>query len=268
LVKPRVLVLTGYGINCDEESEFAFNQAGGLAERVHINDLIAGVKRLSDYQILVFPGGFSFGDDVASGKVLALRAKANLGEQILRFIGDGKLILGICNGFQVMAKFGLLADADGDYRSQRLTVTNNDSNRYEDRWVYLRRVSDKCVWTKGADRIYLPVAHGEGRFFAGEEVVAAIERNDQVGFRYADEDFEPAGGRYPLNPNGSLRDIAGICDPSGRIYGMMPHPERFLHFTNHPRWTRLKDHLRREGKPMPEAGDGLRIFQNGVNYFR
>ena len=267
MAKPRVLVLTGYGINCDVESEFAFQQAGALAERVHINDLIEGQKKLSDYQVLVFPGGFSFGDDVASGKVLALRAKANLGDEILRFIQDGKLILGICNGFQVMAKFGLLADPAGDYRTQRVTVTTNNSNRYEDRWVYLLRVSQKCVWTEGVDRIYLPVAHGEGKFFAGEPVVDAIEQGDQVGFRYATENFEPAQGKFPQNPNGSLRDIAGICDPTGRIYGMMPHPERFLHFTNHPRWTRLKVELRREGKPVPETSDGLRIFQNGVNYF-
>jgi phosphoribosylformylglycinamidine synthase I len=267
MAKPRVLVLTGYGINCDVESEFAFNSAGASAERVHINDLIEGQKKLSDYQILVFPGGFSFGDDVASGKVLALRAKANLGDEILRFIQDGKLILGICNGFQVMAKFGLLADPAGDYRTQRVTLAANDSNRYEDRWVYLRRVGDKCIWTKGVDRIYQPVAHGEGKFFAAPEILAALDQNDQVGFRYATEEFQDAEGVFPANPNGSLRDIAGICDPTGRIYGMMPHPERFLHFTNHPRWTRLKDQLKREGKPIPEAGDGLRIFQNGVNYF-
>ena len=267
MAKPRVLVLTGYGINCDGESETAFNLACGAAERVHINDLIAGAKKLGDYQILIFPGGFSFGDDVASGKVLALRAKANLGDEILRFIDDGKLILGVCNGFQVMAKFGLLADAGGDYRTQRVTLAVNDSNRYEDRWVYLKRVNDKCVWTKGVDRIYLPVAHGEGKFFAAPEILAALEKNNQVGYRYATEEFEPAQGTFPANPNGSLHDIAGLCDPSGRIYGMMPHPERFLHFTNHPRWTRIKDQLKREGKRAPEVGDGLQIFKNGVNYF-
>ncbi len=265
---PRVLVMTGYGINCDFETEFAFNLAGGRAERVHVNDLISGAKKLGDYQILVFPGGFSFGDDIASGKVLAVRNKTNLGDEIGRFVDDGNLILGICNGFQVMAKYGLLADPSGDYRTQRVTVTYNDSNRFEDRWVYLKRESNKCIWTEGVDEIYLPVAHGEGKFFAPEDVVSAIENNDQVGYRYSRAEFSQALGEYPLNPNGSVNDIAGICDPSGRLFGMMPHPERFLQFTNHPRWTRIKDELRRKGKPLPDEGDGLRIFKNGVRYFQ
>jgi phosphoribosylformylglycinamidine synthase subunit PurQ / glutaminase len=265
--KPNVLVLTGYGINCDLETETAFNLAGAKASRVHINDLISGDKKLGDYQILAFPGGFSYGDDIASGKVLAQKSKANLGEQILRFIEDDKLIIGICNGFQVIAKYGLLADPDGDYMTQRVTVTFNDSNRYEDRWVRLLKVSDKCVWTKGVDRIYLPVAHGEGKFFAEPEKVSAIKENDQVAFVYATPDYEPAEGTYPENPNGSLNDIAGICDPSGRILGMMPHPERYMHFTNHPTWTRTKEALMRKGEPLPEEGDGLQIFKNGVAYF-
>jgi phosphoribosylformylglycinamidine synthase I len=265
---PKVLVMTGYGINCDFETEFAFNLAGGQAERVHINDLISGARNLRDYQILVFPGGFSFGDDIASGKVLAMRNKTNLGDEIARFVEAGNLILGICNGFQVMAKYGLLADPAGDYRTQRVTVTFNDSNRYEDRWVYLKLASRKCVWTEGVEEIYLPVAHGEGKFFAPEDVVSAIEDNDQVGYYYSRPDFSQALGEYPLNPNGSVNDIAGICDPSGRLFGMMPHPERFLHFTNHPRWTRIKDELRRQGKPLPDEGDGLRIFKNGVKYFQ
>lgn len=264
---PKVLVLTGYGINCDFETKAAFDMAGADAERVHINDLISGAKKLADYQILAFPGGFSYGDDIASGKVLAVKSKVNLGEEIMRFIEDGKLIIGICNGFQVIAKYGLLADPDGDYRTQRVTVTFNDSSRYEDRWVRLTRVSDKCVWLKGVDRIYLPVAHGEGKFFTTPERLQAIEDNNQVAFRYATPDFQPARGLFPLNPNGAQNDIAGICDPSGRILGMMPHPERFLHFTNHPHWTRIREELKRKGQPVPDEGDGLKIFKNGVAYF-
>lgn len=267
MAKPRVLVLTGYGVNCDWETRTAFEMAGAMSERVHINDLISGDKKLSDYQILAFPGGFSYGDDIASGKVLAVKSKVNLGDQVLQFIEDGKLIIGICNGFQVMAKYGLLADPDGDFRTQRVTVSFNDSGRFEDRWVYLAKTGDKCVWTRRVERIYLPVAHGEGKFFTDPERLLAIENSDQVVFRYATAEYLPAEVKYPENPNGSQNDIAGICDPSGRIFGMMPHPERFLHFTNHPRWTTIKEELRRKGESMPEQGDGFKIFQNGVAYF-
>jgi phosphoribosylformylglycinamidine synthase len=267
MARPRVLVLTGYGINCDWETKAAFEMAGADAERVHVNDLISGDKKLSDFQIMAFPGGFSFGDDIASGKVLAVKSKVNLGHEIMRFVEDEKLIIGICNGFQVVAKYGLMADPGGDYKTQRVTVTFNDSNRYEDRWVYLSRVSDKCVWTRGVDRIYLPVAHGEGKFFAPDDRLQDIEDNDQVAFRYSTPDYQPAGGKFPLNPNGSLNDIAGICDPTGRLLGMMPHPERFMHFTNHPHWTRLKEELTRAGEKVPVEGEGLRIFKNGVEYF-
>ena len=265
---PRVLVLTGYGINCDWETRTAFEMAGAMAERVHVNDLITGAKKLSDYQILAFPGGFSYGDDIGSGKVLAMKSKVNLGDAILSFIEAGKLIIGICNGFQVMAKYGLLADAEGDYRTCRVTVTFNDSNRFEDRWVYLSGAGERCVWTRGIARLSLPVAHGEGKFYTLPERLLAIEEGGQVVFRYAGPDFDPAAGSYPSNPNGSLNDIAGICDPSGRLLGMMPHPERFLHFTNHPRWTRVKEELLRKGEQVPEEGDGLKIFQNGVSYFQ
>jgi phosphoribosylformylglycinamidine synthase subunit PurQ / glutaminase len=267
MAKPRVLVLTGYGINCDVETQTAFELAGALAERVHVNDLAAGDIKLADYQVLAFPGGFSYGDDVGSGKVLAVKSKVHLGDQIIRFIEAGKLIIGICNGFQVLAKFGLLADAAGDYRTPRLTVTFNDSGRFEDRWVQLRGEPANCVWTRGIDSLYLPVAHGEGKFFTGPDRLAAIRSAGQVVFRYADPAGGPARGAYPANPNGSLDDIAGICDPTGRVMGMMPHPERFLHFTNHPQWTRIKQQLLRAGKQPPEAGQGLAVFVNGVRYF-
>ena len=267
MAKPRALVLTGYGINCDFETKTAFELAGAEAERVHVNDLISGNRKLEDYQILAFPGGFSYGDDIASGKVLAVKTKVNLGEEIRRFIEDEKLIIGICNGFQVMAKYGLLGDGKGEGDEQRVTVTFNDSGRFEDRWVYMSGAGSKCVWTEGVEKIYLPVAHGEGKFFTTPERLDSIEEDGLVVFRYADPDFKPAGGKFPENPNGSQNDIAGICDRSGRVFGMMPHPERFLHFTNHPRWQALKEHLKRKKEPLPEEGDGLAIFRNGVNYF-
>jgi len=273
--KPRVLVLTGYGINCDYEAEHGFNLAGGAAERVHINSLVMAEKKISDYQIVVFPGGFSFGDDIASGKVLALKSKTRLGDQLREFIASGGLIIGICNGFQVLAKFGLLSDQPAENFEQRLTVTFNDSGRFEDRWVWLKRVSKRSPWLQELDGICLPIAHGEGKFFAPPEIINALESNHQVAFRYArpnsassaEPSLLPANGEYPLNPNGSLNDIAGIIDPSGKALGMMPHPERFLSFYNHPQWTRLKDELKRKGEPVPDEGAGLKILRNGVKFF-
>ncbi len=267
MAKPKVLVLTGYGINCDLETEFGFNLAGAEADRVHINSLIMGEKKLGDYQILAFPGGFSFGDDIASGKVLASKSRVRLGDGLREFIERGSLVIGICNGFQVLAKFGVISDQPASKYQQRITVTYNDSGRFEDRWVWLKRVSKKCPWLDGIDALYLPVAHGEGKFFADQNVAGAIQANDQVAFLYAKPDLSAAQGEYPLNPNGSLSDIAGVCDPTGRILGMMPHPERFLSFYNHPRWTWLKDDLRRKGEPVPDEGAGLKILKNGVKYF-
>ncbi len=224
---PRVLVLTGFGINCDMETQHAFELAGAMAVRVHINDLINGKERLSDYHILAFPGGFSFGDDIASGKVLANMIKYNIGEQLQEFISGGKLIIGICNGFQAMVKMGLLPAFNGDYGKQEVTLTFNDSGRFEDRWVHLKlNKRSKCVFTKGIDNIYLPVRHGEGKFMAKTpQVLERLRKNDHIVFQYTDNQGKTAG--YPYNPNGSIDNIAGICDETGRIFGMMPHPEAF-----------------------------------------
>jgi len=267
MAAPRALVLTGYGINCDRETAFAFHACGAQAVRVHVNDLIDGHDRLADYQILAFPGGFSFGDDIASGKVLANKVKTHLADALDRFVAGGGLVLGICNGFQVMVKYGLLGAASGAGRAQAATLTYNDSNRYEDRWVHLNAEGERCVFTRGIRRLYLPVAHGEGKFVADRAALEDLEAAGCVALRYADEGGGPAHLRFPWNPNGSLNDIAGICDPTGRIFGMMPHPERHLHFTHHPLWTRRKDRAVREGVPLAEEGDGMRIFQNAVDYF-
>jgi len=258
MLKPKVLILLAAGINCDKETEFAFNLAGADARRVHINDLIAGKESLSDYHILVLPGGFSFGDDIASGKVLANKLKYRFEDQIQKFIEDKKLILGICNGFQVMVKLGLLPGFDRDYRTQRTTLTFNDSGRFEDRWVYLKiNKNSPCIFTQGIkELIYLPVRHGEGKFIPKDRVI--LERlfeQDHVVAQYVDErgNFGP----YPVNPNGSVGEIAGICDETGRVFGLMPHPEGYIRRTQHPRWTR---------ENLPEEGDGLAIFKNAVRY--
>ncbi len=261
--KPKVLVITGYGINCDIETELAFNLAGADAERVHINDLIDGCKRMSDYQILALPGGFSFGDDIGSGKVLANKLRYKLGEDVHRFVQDDKLVIGICNGAQVAIKYGLVPAFNENYSVQEATLTFNDSGRFEDRWVHVRSESSRCVFTQGIDMAFLPVAHGEGKFVCSPEVLAKLKENGQVVFRYVDEEGNPAKGVYPTNPNGSMDDIAGICDPTGRIFTLMPHPERHLTPYTNPQWTRLKQ----EGR-LPQEGDGMKIFRNAVNYFR
>lgn len=256
---PKVLVLTGYGINCDIETEHVFKIAGAEAERVHLTDLINGTRTLSDFHILALPGGFSFGDDIASGKVLANKIKYNLGEHIQKFIDEGKLIIGICNGFQAMVKMGLLPAFNRDYYTQNVTLTFNDSGRFEDRWVHLKtNPNSKCVFTKGIDGIYLPVRHGEGKFVVKTpEDLARLKKENHIVFQYVDNDGKPAG--YPYNPNGSVDGIAGICDETGRIFGMMPHPEAFQHRTNHPAWTR---------EDLPEEGAGITIFRNAVEYMK
>jgi len=248
----RTLILRVPGTNCDAETRFAFQQAGAEVSLVHINQLIHGEERLTDYQIMVVPGGFTYGDDISAGKVLANELRLKLGEDILRFIEDGKLILGICNGFQVLIKAGFLPEPS-ENGSLKLTVSGNDSGRFECRWVYLKvNRESPCVFTKGLDTIYLPVAHGEGKVVAAPEVLSRLN----VVLYYADEKGNTDTG-YPHNPNGSFNNIAGICDASGRVFALMPHPERHLRGTQHPQWTRLG---------AREYGDGFPLFRNAVEW--
>jgi phosphoribosylformylglycinamidine synthase len=255
----RAIVLTGLGINCDNETQTALTRAGALANRIHLNDIIADPAILDQHQILAIPGGFSFGDDVASGKILANRLRYKLGAELKKFIADGKLIIGICNGFQVMVKMGILPLFDGEF-VQEVTLTNNDSGRFENRWIRLQvEPGTRCIWLKGIDRIELPVRHGEGKFIPRDEaVLRRLRENGQVAVRYCAADGSPARGRYPANPNGAIDDIAGICDPSGRVFGLMPHPEAHVETTNHPRWTR---------EELPEEGAGLQVFRNAVEFW-
>ncbi|MDD4907833.1 MAG: phosphoribosylformylglycinamidine synthase I [Candidatus Omnitrophica bacterium] len=261
--KVKVLVLRTAGTNCDKETFFAFELAGALPELVHVNELLGGSKKLDDYRILAIPGGFSYGDDIAAGKVLANELKFKLVHDLSKFIQAGKLIIGICNGFQILVKSGLLPGHPG--LEQDTSLILNDSAKFEDRWVYLRAKSresqrSKCVWTRDlTDIIYLPVAHGEGKFITRDEyVLNRLKNNGQIVLRYCDEEGRLAG--YPCNPNGSLDNIAGICDETGRILGLMPHPERHVDVVQHPRWPGLK--------LKGQAGDGLAIFKNGVEYAR
>ncbi len=266
----NVLVLTGYGLNCDHETAYAFELAGANAVRVHINSLIDGAAKLENFQILVFIGGFSWGDDHGAGVIQAVRLKTRIGEQLVEFVEKGNLVLGICNGFQALVNLGLLPGIEQNYHQRSVALTFNDCGNFRDQWVALKaNPASVCIFTRGIDCAELPVRHGEGKFFADEDTLADLHANHQIALRYALPGGEPAQGRFPFNPNGSLDDIAGICDASGRIFGLMPHPEAYNHPTNHPNWTRQKELDRRSGTSRAtDLPVGIRILQNGVNFFR
>jgi phosphoribosylformylglycinamidine synthase I len=266
-MKPRVLVLSGYGINCERETKRAFDIVGGDAEVVHVNDLISKERKLEDYQILVFPGGFSYGDDTGSGNAMASKIRLNLWDELMEFVNSGKLVLGICNGFQILVNLGLLPATGGEYGKRRAALSFNNSTKYECRWVDLKVNDKRCVFAKGIDRLHVPVAHGEGKFFAEEGVLDDLERNDQVVFRYCLRDGSPADGMFPFNPNGATRDIAGICDESGRVLGMMPHPERAVLSANSPDFQKEKEKLKRMGREVPECDEVVvGFFRNAVEH--
>jgi phosphoribosylformylglycinamidine synthase len=254
--QPRVLILRAPGTNCDGETAYAFSLARARVDSLHVNRLLERPQLLGDYQILCLPGGFSYGDDIAAGRILGTQLQHRLAERCQQFKAAEKLILGICNGFQILMKTGvLLAPVAGEAPA---TLTWNQSGRFEDRWVHLAAGNSTSVFFAGIAEMYLPVAHAEGRFVARDaRALAELERGGQIVLRYT----APGGGEvgYPANPNGAQANIAGICDPTGRVCGLMPHPERHIDATHHPQWTRL---------PRTAAGDGLRVFQNAVEYFR
>lgn len=244
----KVAVITGYGINADNELVSAFNMVGANAKRVHINDLISNPSLLKEFHIAGFAGGFSFGDHLGSGLVYAHLFKKYLQDELNQFVKDGKLIIGICNGFQVLVKMGVLPNTLGDW-TQEVSLIHNESGVFQDEWVKLSfNQSAKCHWTKGLDFMDVPIRHGEGRFITDSNDVLAKLKNDNLLAIFYD-------GR---NPNGSTENVAGICDPTGQILGLMPHPEAFIFVENHPQWTRKK---------IAEA-EGLKIFRNGVNYIK
>jgi phosphoribosylformylglycinamidine synthase subunit PurQ / glutaminase len=259
----RVIVLRAAGTNCDEETAFAWSMVGATADRVHINRAIERPAMLRDYQILTIPGGFSYGDDVAAGRIFANQIIHHLADELKAFVDAGKLVLGICNGFQILTKAGLLPGpvdglpSDSNAR-QPVTVTYNDSAKYEDRWVHLRVDSDRCVFLKRGAILALPVAHGEGKVVAADEATLnALRDGGHVAIRYVDESGRP--GPFPINPNGAQDDIAGLIDRTGRVFGLMPHPERHVYRTQHPQWTR---------RPADAEADGLMVFRQAVEYLR
>jgi phosphoribosylformylglycinamidine synthase subunit PurQ / glutaminase len=267
MAQARVLIIRAPGTNCDCEAAFAFARAGATTKTLHINRLLEKSRLVEEFEILCFPGGFSYGDDIAAGRIQANQIRFHLADALHAFKAAGKLILGICNGFQVLIKSGILLD-DAPLASARgaaagappATLVGNASGKFEDRWVRLKADGAKCVFFAGIDSMYLPVAHAEGKFVARDaRTLEGLAAAGQIVVRYAPASGATGGpAGYPDNPNGSVDDVAGVCDATGRVCGLMPHPERYIERTQHPRWTRG------EGA---EEGDGLRVFRNAVAFF-
>jgi phosphoribosylformylglycinamidine synthase subunit PurQ / glutaminase len=265
-MQPRALILRTAGTNCDLETAHAFHLAGAEPQFVHVNRVLEAPQLLDRFQILSIPGGFSYGDDIAAGRIFAKQLSHHLGDHLRRFVDSGRPIIGICNGFQVLVKTELLPGPIAGRTGQACTLAHNDSGRFIDRWIHLAPRSQRCIWTRGirggsAEResIELPVAHGEGKLVPRDEPVrTALWDEDLVALVYVREDGSPAEGEFPDNPNGSVDDIAGICDPSGLILGLMPHPERYVDALQHPAWTSRRD--------RNAAGEGLQMFRNAVEH--
>ncbi|MFT5301793.1 MAG: phosphoribosylformylglycinamidine synthase I [Mariniblastus sp.] len=254
--KPKVLILRAPGTNCDQETAYAFELAGGVCGFAHINQLIESPQLVNDYQILCLPGGFSYGDDIAAGRILASLMQSKLSDVLAKFHADGKLILGVCNGFQILIKSGFLLPPDD--LGLPATLTWNDSGRFIDCWVNLKTNNEKCVFLKDVEQMYLPIAHAEGKFVPrNEAVLESLQSKNQLALTYCAPNGD--GNAADFNPNGSTAHVAGLCDETGRIFGLMPHPERHIDPTHHPRWTR-------EG--VKEQGDGLAVFTNAIEFFK
>lgn len=254
-MKPKALIVRAPGTNCDPETQHAFELAGGEGTVVHINRLLENPEMGKQFQILCIPGGFSYGDDIAAGRIFANQFQLFLHDLIHDFKANNRLVLGICNGFQVLIKSGALFDSE----QTDATLTWNESGMYTDRWVDLAVTPSNCAFLNGLENLYLPIAHAEGRFVPKDAETLEKLNASQLPLRYA-SNGETSNERlpFPANPNGSIQNVAGMCDPSGRVFGLMPHPERFLDRTQHPHWTRLEN--------QPAEGQGLAIFQNAVNY--
>ena len=265
-VAEKALIMSGFGINSEMETKEVLFRAGMDADIVHINDLIAGRKRLSDYRLLVFPGGFSYGDDTGAGNAYANRVRNNVWNDLEKFLEGDNLVLGICNGFQILANLGLVP-AFGKKYSRDIALMPNRRGVLECRFVTLKPEADN-LWTRGIGRVYCPVAHGEGNFYCSKETLQRMKRQKMIAFTYCRDDMSPAQGEYPYNPNGSMEDIAGITSEDGKVLGLMPHPERAMEFVNLYDWPLQKERMKREGVPVPHESLNMQMFQNIVDYFR
>ena len=274
MVKPKALVLTGYGINCDYETTCACELVGFSADRVHLNDVLERPGMLPEYRLVVFPGGFSFGDDLGSGVAFSSKIRFSVSgngdrlyEAFMSYVGRGGLIMGICNGFQILVRLGIIPALDERYGEQQVTLAPNSAGYFIDRWVGLSvEPGSPGVFTRGLEKIRLPVRHGEGRLLVPEDgLLDRLEKNRHISLRYCDGEGRPTQ-EFPHNPNGSQNAIAGICDPTGRVFGLMPHPEAALSLYRYPDWTCLIERARRQGQVLPEQGDGYFIFKNAFKY--
>ncbi|MEM7047557.1 MAG: phosphoribosylformylglycinamidine synthase subunit PurQ [Pseudomonadota bacterium] len=261
---PEVCILTGYGLNCEQETQLAFTRAGARAHLHPINDVIATPTLLSDAQIFVIPGGFSYGDHTGAGNALACRLFDHLQEALRRFLTQDKLVLGICNGCQILIRLGLMTN--GPSIKQNIAITTNTHGRYECRWVSLKTTS-KSPWLAGQSLFYLPVAHGEGRFVVPDQTLAELHTRHQIALRYVAEDGTHAQGVFPANPNGSVDDIAGLTDQTGRVLALMPHPERAIYTHQRDDWPLRKALARRASKQLPQEADGMHLFKAAITYF-
>lgn len=265
----NALVLAGYGLNCEEETLHAFEYNGLSGKIIHINDLIENPSELENAQILAIPGGFSYGDDTGSGNAFAQKMNLALKDQLHKFVARDTLTIGLCNGCQILANLGLVPAFDKKYGQRLVAVTHNMSARYQCRWIDLK-ITSNSPWLNGIETMHIPVAHGEGRFMMDEATLKSLQDNGQIAATYTKDGpngFEAANGEFPFNPNGSLADIAGITDESGKVLALMPHPERGMFTWQRDDFMEIKDTAQREGTNYPEASDGMKIFQNAATYF-
>lgn len=274
MAKPRALILTGYGINCDYETTHACDTVGFKAYRLHLNDVLVKPEGLFDYRLVVFPGGFSYGDDLGSGVAYSSKIRfsrsengGRLYETFMEYVERDGLVLGICNGFQILVRLGILPAIENSYGEQQVTLAPNREGYFINRWVELVTQQDNpSIFTRGLGRIRLPVRHGEGRLLVpDEELLQGLEQNRHVCIRYCDREGKPTQS-FPQNPNGSQNAIAGICDPTGRVFGLMPHPEAAMTLYHFPDWTGMRERANRCGEELPTEGDGHAIFRNAFEY--
>jgi phosphoribosylformylglycinamidine synthase len=257
--------MSGYGINSEMETQEAFARAGMKSDIIHINDLISGRKHLADYRLLIFPGGFSYGDDTGAGNAYANRVRNNLWKDLEKFIEGDNLVLGICNGFQILANLGLVPAFDHTFE-RSIALMPNQVGVLECRFVHLKPAAAN-LWTKGLETIYCPVSHGEGNFYCSDETLRRLIKQNMIAFQYCRPDLSPAKGEYPFNPNGSVLDIAGITSEDGKVLGLMPHPERAMEFTNLYDWPNQKEQLTRRGLPLSQESLNMHFFKNIVGNF-
>ncbi|WP_219970595.1 phosphoribosylformylglycinamidine synthase subunit PurQ [Methanospirillum lacunae] len=265
MIPDKALIMSGYGINSEMETQEVLARAGMDSDIVHINDLIDKKQRLSDYRLLVFPGGFSYGDDTGAGNAFANRVRNNLWDDLTEFLNGDNLVLGICNGFQILANLGLVPAFNKQFKRD-IALMPNHKGVLECRYVTLKPTADN-IWTKGIDKIVCPVSHGEGNFSCSKETLAKLQSKKMIAFTYCKDDMKSANGEYPFNPNGSTADIAGITSENGKVLAMMPHPERAMDFVNLYDWTLQKEKMKRQGIKVPTESLNMKLFRNIVNYF-